>query len=616
MTGPAFEFGEFRLEPELRRLSRDGQPVALTPKAFDTLVALVEWRDRVAGKTELLQRLWPEHVVEENNLTQQIFTLRKALGDGPEGARFIATVPRYGYRFVADVRVVEAGVLEGPPAVEAAAPLAGRWRRLVLWGALLAVLAAGAGYWLGRRGAAAPRRVMLAVLPFENLDGSSEDEYVADGLTEEILTVLGRLNPERLGVIARTSVMAYKGQRKGVGEISRELSVGYVLEGTVRRAGGRLRVTAQLIEVAGQTHVWAEAYERELSDLVQVEEGIARSIGQRLSIELLPRSAAPLGAPGVAAHTAYLKGLYFWNKRDAAHLTRAVELFDEAIALEPSYARAHAGRAAASAALASSADALPVAEARAQAEASARRGLELEPELPEGHAALAVVRCRFDWNWPECERELRLALAADPNYATGHHWLGELLVERGRFAQGQAELREAHALDPLSPPIHANLGVAYMYARDDDQALASFAQALEIDPSFLLAHRARGLTLLRMGRTEEALASLRRAREIDPRSAHAGADLGYALARSGRANEARAILQELERMSHERPVSAYDFAVVQAGLGENQAALAQLEQAYADRATGVRWLKVEPIFDPLRGEPRFQELLRRVGLPD
>lgn len=621
MAKSTYEFGEFLLEPDKRLLLRNGQPVALTPKAFETLLVLVECRDRVAEKSELMLRLWPDHVVEEANLTQQIFTLRKALGDSPEGTHFIHTIPRHGYRFVAEVRVVEPGTPAAGPGPDSPAlgapPRRRAWPRLALVALAAVALSATATYLLSPRAAVpAKGRVMLAVLPFENLGESADDEYLADGLTEEILTILGRVSPERLGVIARTSVTPYKTTAKAVREIARELQVDYVLEGSVRHAGGRLRVTAQLIEVETQTHLWAQAYERELSEAFRVETDIAQAIAHQLSIQLLPGALVPLGPTSHEAHVAYLKGLYFWNKRDAAGLQRAIALFREAIDLDPGYARAHAGLAAAHASLATSADALAAREARALAEAGARRALELDPRLPEGHAALAAVRCRFDWNWPECERELTQALRLDPNYATGHHWLGELYVVQGRFEQGQAELKKAHALDPLSPAIHTNLGVAYMYAGAYDAALACFAQALEIDPQFLLAHRVKGLTLVRSGRVEEGLASLRHARALDPRSAHAAADLGYALGRAGRLSEARATLGELDALAKLRPVSAYDFAVVHAGLGETAAALTWLEKAHAERATGVRWLKVDPIFDPLRGDRRFQELLRNIGLLD
>lgn len=610
MPGPSFEFGEFRLQPEERLLLRGGQPVPLTPKAFDTLVALVEWRDRVAEKSELMRRLWPDQVVEEANLTQQIFTLRKALGDTPEGNLYIHTVPRRGYRFVAEVKPA------GPAAGAAAVRPAGRpWK---LPAALAGVLALAALLYLvpRRRAAGSDRSLVLAVLPFQNLTEDPDDDYLADGLTEEVITELARLSPARLGVIARTSVMSYKTRPKPVREVASELHADYILEGSVRRSGQRLRITAQLIEARHETHLWAEVYEQEPSDVFGLESRMAEAIGQRLSIRLLPRVRSQAPAPSPEAHMTYLRGLYFWNKRSEEGLRRAITLFRQALDLSPGYAKARAGLATSYARLATSADAMQARQARDLADAEARRALELEPELPEGHAALASVRCQFDWNWSECGAELERTVALDPNYASGHQWLGEYLVQRGRFAAGLEELKKARALDPVSASIHTNLGIGYMYARRYDEALACFGEALELEPDFLLAHRVEGLTLVRSGRVEEGLASLQRAVAQSPRSAHATADLGYALGHTGREAEAREALKALESLHRERPVSPYDFALVHVGLGETQPALDRLEQGYAERVTGMRWIKIDPIFDPLRHEPRFQELLRRVGLPD
>jgi TolB-like protein/DNA-binding winged helix-turn-helix (wHTH) protein/Flp pilus assembly protein TadD len=611
-TRPIYEFSGYRLDPERRELTRGREPVPLTPKAFEALLALVESRDRVAEKADLMRRLWPDHPVEEGNLTQQIFTLRKALGDSPDGTLFIRTVPRRGYRFAAEVRELPG---DGPEPAGRPAH-GGLSRRSRALGLLALLLAAGAGayFTLGRGRAPGSSRVMLAVLPFANLSESADDEYLADGFTEQLITVLARLNPERLGVIARASVMPYRSEPKPVRAVGRELNVAYVLEGSVRHHAGRVRITAQLVEVAGQSHLWAEAFEEDLVSVFRVETRIAETIARRLSLRLLAEPT--LGPPGREAHVAYLKGLYFWNKRSEPGLRRAIELFREAADLDPGYARAHAGLATAYARLATSADALAPAEARARAEAGARRALALDPRLPEGHAALAVVYCQFDWNWPECERELHDTLLLDPNYASGRHWRGEHFVQRGRYDQGVLDLARARELDPVSPAIHTSLGIAHMYAGRYDQALAAHGQALEIDPRFLLAHRVRGLTLLRQGRVEAALASLRHARELDPRSAHAVADLAYALGRAGRRDAARGVLAELTALARERPVSPYDFAVAHAGLGETEAALGHLERAYTERAPGVRWIKVEPIFDGLRQEPRFAALLRRLALPD
>jgi len=463
---------------------------------------------------------------------------------------------------------------------------------------------------------AAPGRVMLAVLPFQSLEAGEEHEYLASGVTEEMITALARVNPERLGVIARTSVEPYRERKKPLREIASDLGVTHLLEGSVRRSAGRLRLTAQLIEAPGQTVVWAGAYDADPPGAPRAEIVAADEISRRLSIRPLPRAGPSQVPPGPEARSLYLKGLYFLNKRSEPGLRRAIELFGDAVAAEPGFARAHAGLASAHALLSTSADALDAALARRRAEEEARRALAIDPQLSEGHAALSVVFCRFDWNWSACERALERALALDPNSATGHLWLGEHLTQRGRFAQAAQALERAHLLDPISANIHAHLGINAMYARRHDEALSYFDQALEIDPGFLLAQRARGLTLLRAGRSAQGLEALRKARAASPGSAHAAADLGYALARAGEPSAARGVLAELEQWARRRRVSAYDFAVVHAGLGDTASALAALERAFEEKATGVRWLKVEPIFDELRAEPRFAELVRRVGLPD
>jgi len=615
MGSPVFEFGDFQLDTRTAVLLQGGHPVPLTHKAYETLVVLLELRDRVADKAELMERLWPEQAVEEGNLTQQISTLRKALGDTPAGNHFILTVPRRGYRFVAEVWVGEGGnTLEARRQAEPRRRL--RWR--IVAGVATGLLVA-ASIYLSRSGGRARTvpRAMLAVLPFENMSPDDADDYIADGFTEELTTVLAGLDPDHLGVIARTSVMPYKGKPKPVRDVARELKVGYVLEGSVRRDGTRLRIAAQLIDTRNETHLLADVYEQELNDIFRVEEGIAEKIGERLSLRLLSRTSATASAtPSPEAHVAYLKGLHFWNKRDEEGVRSAIELFREAVDLDPAYARAHAGLAAAYVSLATSADAIGAREARSLAQDSAQRALGLNPRLAEGFAALAAVSCRFDWNWADCDRQLSRALELDPNYATGWHWRGEFMVERGRFAEGQADLQKARTLDPLSPAIHANLGIAYMYGGQYEEALACFADALELDPKFLLAHRAQGLTLLRRGRAEDGIASLREARALDPRSAHAAADLGYALARAGRLEEARALRRELDGLNRSRPVSPYDYAVLEAGLRNHAAVLGWLRKAYDERATGVRWLKVEPIFDVVRNDAEFEELLRKIALPD
>ncbi len=480
--------------------------------------------------------------------------------------------------------------------------------------AALGALAIGALRLATRSTPAAAAPVTIAVLPFENLSGNTNDDYLADGITEELTTGLARLDPAALRVIARASAARFKQGPKPAAETAQAFGVQYLVGGSVRLSEGRLRIAAQLIEVAGETHVWAETYDEPLRDLVRTEAEIAEAITRRLSVRLLDRPGVTRPAVRPDAHVAYLKGSFFWSKRSEDGLRRAIEFFEEAIALDPGYAKAHAGLSTAHARLATSADVLPARQARALAEASARKAIALDRDLAEGHAALANVLCQFDWDWRACDEELGRAIALDPAYASGRQWLGERLVQRGRFREGQEELKAARALDPVSATIQTSLGIAYMYEKRYGEALGCFEQAVEIEPGFLLAHRVKGLTLVRMGRPDEGIASLLHARSINPRSAHTIADLGYALALAGRREEALLLRAELFRLERDRPVSAYDFAVLAAGLGETSQALAELEKGFAEGATGMRWLGVEPIFDPLRCEPRFRSLLARIGL--
>ena len=614
VTRTPVRFGVFELDADARELRKDGVKVHLQEQPLHALRALVARPGEVVGRDELLKALWPDgtHVEFEDGLNSAIARLRQALGDSADSPRFIQTVPRQGYRFIAPVAT------NGPAPTRldrTDEPPRGRSTSGRPWIVAGVVALAAASLVARRPEPAPPARKMLAVLPLEHV-GDPPDESRADGLTDVMTTVLGQLDPARLGVIARTSAARYTGRAEPVDAIGRELGVGYVLEGSVRRAGERVRISVQLVETAGQTQLWAESYDRDLADVFAVERAIAETVARQLSLRLLSGGRGVRPPPHPDAHVAYLRGLHFWNKRSEAGIRRAVELFREAIDKDPAYARAHASLAAAYASLATSADAVAAPEARGRAQAVLARALEIEPELAEAHAVRAAIACRFDWNWRECEAGLRRTLALDPGYATAHHLLGEHLLQRGRFEEAVAELDEARKLDPLSPSTLTHLGLAHMYARRFDAALPFFAQASEIDPGYVLSHRARGLTLVRKGDVAGGVAALRHARSLEPRSTRAAADLGHALGLAGRPHDARAVLAELEAMRAERAVSAYDFAVVHAGLGDGGATLAALEKAFQERAGGLRWLKIEPIFDVVRRDPRFGDLLRRVGIPD
>jgi len=639
-----YQFGGFRLDASDQLLSLRGQPVPLTPKVFDTLLLLIEGHGRLVGKDEFMERLWPGTFVGEDALSQNISVLRKVLGEAGGAREYIATVPKRGYRFVAELRDVteesaqpENGKEAQPPPVVAGGERAGReraaasqpreqraprvgWRRpsAVLLTLLLALL--GLGYLGWRRfhpaAAAHAGKVMLVVLPFQNLSGDPGQDYVSDGLTEEMITQLGRMRPEGLGVIARTSAMTYKMAQKSTQQIGRELGVDYVLEGSLRRSGDRVRISAQLIQVKDQTHLWAQNYDRDLRDILVVQDQVARAIADQVQIQLAPPRASSLaGARPVnaQAYEAYLRGRYFWNKRTAEGYLKAIENFNQAIQKDPAYALAYAGLADAYILLGgygirSQHETIPLARA------AARKALELEPMLAEPHGSLGLIAANYDWHWVEAEREYRQAIALNPNYATAHHWYGEgCLVQQGRFDEAIAELKRAQELDPLSSIIQTDLGVTYLFARQTDQAIEQFRRVLEMDPNFILAHQWLAEGYRYKGMLVEAKREIEEAGRLGD-GLSALAQLGTLYATSGEKIQARRVLAELKRQNAQGRVPPEVFVDIYIALGDKDQAFAWLEKAYAERSTGLTSLKVSPTYDPLRSDPRFADLMRRVGL--
>jgi TolB-like protein/Tfp pilus assembly protein PilF len=451
---------------------------------------------------------------------------------------------------------------------------------------------------------------MLAVLPFDNLSADPEQEYFSDGMTEEMIAHLGRLQPDRLGVIARTSAMHYKGIDKRVDEIGRELGVDYILEGSVRRAAERVRITAQLIQVSDQTNLWAENYERELADVFAVQNDVAERIADSLMLELLPAQQDRLAnAPRVnpEAREAYLKGRYYWNKRTEEGLKRGLTYFQQAIEMDTTYAPAYAAVADSYSALASN-QFLPPEAGYPKERVAALRALEIDDTLAEAHTSLAAVIHLYDWDWSGAEKEYKRALALDPGYATAHHWYALFLSWLGRHDEAIREIEQARRLDPLSPKISANAGVVFYYARRYDQAISALRKALDLFPDDVNSHLQLGTIYLQKGLYEQAVVEFSTATD-----AHELLACAHAMA--GRRDEALAALDELKEQSRRRYTSPGDFAVVYAALGEREQAFLWLEKAFDERDGWMLYLKVAPLFDPLRTDPRFQDLVRRVGLP-
>lgn len=600
-----YEFGSFRLSPAEWVLENEGKAVSLTPKAFEVLCVLVENAGHITDKDELLKRVWRDTFVEEATLAKNISTIRKALGDSAEGEIYIATVPKRGYRFVAPVRVVQEAAA-GVPAVqpEPAAPPARVSRRwwlgwvAVAGVALLLVLL----YAAGRRGsrpssASEHQQVTLVVLPFENLSGDPEQEYLADGITEELIAQLSRLNPKRLTVIARTSAMTYKGTRKDIRQIGSDLGANYVLEGSVRRSGKAVRINAQLIDTQRQTHVWSQQYDRRIEDILSLETSVALDVAGQVRLQLLPAVAATRSV-NTDSYDDYLRGMYLWNQRTERTSQRAREYLHRAIQRDPLNARAFAALGETYA----GGDALT---RREKGEPAVRRALELDSTLPEAHTAMGVLRMmRYDWNGAEAE--FRRAIELNPNFAHAHMWYSDFLQARGRFEEAIAEASVARRLDPLSPLIHHVLGVAYFYARRFDRAKEQFGRALELDPQNVWTRLRLAQTLAFLGDRSAAEEEFARARTLLP----VAADLRFAYfqARWGRPREARKVLAE------GRGPNPVDHALLRAALGDPVRAMQLLETACREQFGDVRFLAVDPRADILRGNPGFGAVLHCAGL--
>jgi serine/threonine-protein kinase len=487
--------------------------------------------------------------------------------------------------------------------------------------ALLAVVFGVAGYLLWQRAKPAAKppvgKIMMAVLPFENLSGDPEQEYFSDGLTEEMISRLGNMQPERLGVIARTSSMRYKGTEKPLDEIARELGVSYLIEGSVRRAAGQVRITAQLIQVSDQTHLWAENYERPVSDVFAVQSEVADKVAASLAVKLLAGRQGNMALPATTdpeAHEAYLRGRFHWEKRTKEGLEKAVEYFKQAIALDPGYALAYAGLADSYVVMPWFAYAQP-REAYPLARAAALKALEIEDTLAEAHASLGYIQ-HLDWNWAEAAREFQRALDLNPGYAVAHHWNSTYLADIGRFDEAIAEGLRAQELDPYSLIIIRDLGLAFSFARRYEEAVKQYRKALELDPDFAPARAFLGIAYTLLGDHERAIAEGLAAVRLSGNAPGRLAGLGRIYAAAGRKKEAESILGQLEQLSETAYVSSYDVALIYVLLGNKERALGLLEAAFEARDPEMVRLKRDPFLDTLRADRRFQDLIRRMKFPE
>lgn len=621
-----YEFGPFRLDPLKRRLLREGEVVRLTPKAFDLLLVLVEAGGQTLEKDQLLEKVWPDTVVEENNLNQNITALRKLLGDSRQESQYIATISKLGYRFVADVRKIEETTNDKEsaeePTVAAREPVPTAPRGRALRYALvilvpLIVVALVCAFYRREK----PRDLTISsimVLPLENLSRDPAEEYFADGMTDALIGDLARISG--LHVISRTSSMHYKGTKKSLPEIAREINVDAVVEGTVQRSGDRVVIRAQLIHAATDRHLWVRDYNRGVHDVLDLQSEIAQAIAREVQIQLTPADQARLASSRQVRPKAfddYLQGRYlYWNKRTEENLNKAIELFQSAIKEDPNYASAYVGLADCYNALSTvQFGALPPSEGRRRAEEAATKALELDGAMAEAHSALGYVK-HFNWNWSAAEQDLKRAIELNPNYANAHNFYAGYLMSRGRVDESIAASNRARELDPFSLAISVQRGFLLENARRYDEAIEQLRAVIAMDPGHYQAYWFLGHTYAANNQLAEAIAASEKAVELSERAPGALGMLGLAYGLAGKKTEATKILNELLELSKTRYVTPAALANVYIGLGDKDKAFVWLEKAYQERSNYLAYVKVFPLLDPVRSDPRFTDLVQRVGLRD
>jgi TolB-like protein/DNA-binding winged helix-turn-helix (wHTH) protein len=643
-----FRFGQFEVNAGRSTLTRKGVPVKVQDQPFCVLVLLLERPGEIVTREELRRKLWPEgtFVDFDGSLNVILKKLRNALDDDADNPRFIETVPRRGYRFIAPVSEIPgsqipepadsvAGALAEADAARAAIvqptalavsarSVARRW---LFWTALLSVLSVLAlSIGLVRRRAAERsqrQKIMLVVLPLANLNADPSEDYLADGITEEIITQLGGLDPSHLGVIARTSAMQYKHTQKSVKDISRELGVAYLLEGSIRRSGNRVRVTAQLIQSSDQTHLWAKSYDRDLSDVLKVEHDLAdmaaEEIRLTLSEQVHERLAAAISV-NPQAHDAYLRGLQEWDQRSREGFLQAISNFTRATELDPSYAPAFAELARVYS-LAPIFAGIPPSEAAPKAKDTANHALSLDETLSDAHSALAFVKAHYEYDWVSAEREFKRAVELEPNNPYSHFFYSNsYLSPLGFHPEAIAEMRKATELDPLSIPIQSFAGRTFIWARRYDEAVAQYRKVNELNPHLALNHERLAQLYALLGKYDDAVEEETKARML------AAENPERALASMKMLRQMRSVtgpqgywegelrLAQREQDPPEGYARPYGLAEVYGHLGDKEKAFANLEIAFKERDTQMTELGVDPQFDPLRSDPRFVDLEHRVGI--
>jgi DNA-binding winged helix-turn-helix (wHTH) protein/tetratricopeptide (TPR) repeat protein len=565
-----YEFGEFRLEVGKRLLLRRGEAVSLTPKVFETLLQLVRHRGKVIAKDDLMRAVWPDTVVEENNLNQNISALRRVLGESRGEHRYIATIPGKGYHFLASVETA------------------------------------------GRRGGA---EVTVAVLPFHNLSGDAEREYLADGLTEDVIATLGQVDPEHIRVIGRTTMMAYKQTKKTLAEIGRELGAEYVVESSMRSEAGLVRITSNLIRVTDQVQTWSMSYDSRPNSMLEFQREMSVAIGEQVRRQLSPERMSAIArrqTQNADAYDFYLRGRYFWNQLSPATTRRASEFFARATKLDPDYALAWSGLADGYSASPINGDAPPLTVWPLAREAAVR-AVASESELAESQTSLGFVKFWLDWDWSGAETAYRRAIELDPHYPLAHRLLGIVLAHMRRAEEAAQAIRRARELDPLQAGHHALSSQIAFMARDYAGALQFARDAITIDPEFWIGHMQLGQVLEQLGEPQKTLDTLHHASRLSGGNSKPLSLRGYVLARTGQAREAHEVLAMLDRVAQERYVPPYAHALIHLGLGEYEQTFDHLHRAFSVHDVHLAFLPNDVKWDPLRSDGRFTALMKRCG---
>lgn len=601
--------GKLELDPQSGELRTNGLKTRLADQPLQILLFLLEHPGQVVTRDDLHQRLWPADtfVDFDMGLNRAMKKLREALGDSADHPTYIETLPRLGYRLIATV--------ESPEPSPEAAVSRGQPRRTLVWIGAAAVIAVLAVIAAARFYAPPPRIRAIAVLPLVNLSGDRAQDYFADGMTEALITELAQLRDIR--VISRTSVMPYKASKKSLPEIARDLNVDGIVEGGVLRSGGHVRVTAQLIHAVSDHHLWARSYERDESNIVTLQRDLAAAITEALRGELTPEAQARIRTTSPInpeAYELFLRGRVAAGKENTQGITDAVAYFAKAIEKQPGFAAAYVGMARCYTQFAW-AGAVAPRDFMPRAKAAVVKALSLDPGLAEAHAEMGRILYQYDWDWSRSEQEIRRALEINPNDAHTHSTYALLLRLTGRVEEANAEAKRVRALDPLTK--HGGVFAAPAGSnKTDDQAITRMRKVLQLDPALARGHYQLGRALVEAGDLGEGIAELETAVRLTQKNRRFQAAVGWAYALAGREDDARKILAELTTRSQQEYVSPVAIALVHVGLKETEPALQRLEQAYEERDFDLVFAGKSPAFLSLRTEPRFRELMKRIGLPE